>query len=383
MPNQHTSNGLWVRYGGEEITDAQVKFAAEHYSVAILQPREVDAARRLKELNPTITVLCYKCLSSTREYEKQAPFTSGVSFAEAQDQERAGQSWFARRKDGQLIEWDGYPGHFQMNVWNPSYRKQWVANVSAELADSPFDGVMGDNDFFGDYYGLNLPIRGARQLRTFHRGLDRLIRDAGKALNRQGKILVPNIAEARCDPGKWERHSAFGGGFEEVFMGWGAEEFLDVASTMAQAHQMMKTHAPVKLVQADGIRLKQPRLTLLRASTDGTDRHPNFCAALAAFWVWGAGERTALAGTAHDAHNSTPWVEELAWDLGKPEGKYQEENGALVRRFSEGWAAVNISDHPSGSIPVPAGLEAAHGKAAPSKVVLPPHQGVIYRRRKH
>ena len=166
-------------------------------------------------------------------------------------------------------------------------------------------------------------------------------------------------------------------------MGWGAEEFLDVASTMAQAHQMMKTHTPVKLVQADGTRLKQPRLTLLRASTDGTNRHPNFRAALAAFWVWGAGEWTAFAGTAHDAHNSTPWVEELAWDLGKPEGKYQEKNGALVRRFSEGWAAVNISDRPSGSIPVPAGLEAAHGKAAPSKVVLPPHQGVIYRRRKH
>lgn len=373
------SFGLWVRYGGEEISEEQVIFAAQHYSVAILQPREVESARRLKELNPSMTVLCYKCLSSSRSYESGQILTSGIGFAEAEKAEQAGQTWFARRSSGEPIEWDSYPGHFQMQVWDPRYRKRWVKNVVAELENSPFDGVMADNDFFGDYYGLNLPIRGARQLKTLRKGIDRIIRDAGKALNSRGKILVPNLAEARCDSGKWKRHSAYGGGFEEVFLGWGANEFLDVTSTMAQAHQMMGKQAPVKLTQPDGSTIKQPRLTLLRASTDGHEDHPNFLAALAAFWVLGGGEWTALAGTGHDAHNGTPWKSELAWDLGKPLGDFYEEKGALVRRFSGGWAAVNITGHATGKLRVPAGLESADGKA-PLGLKLPPHQGVVFRK---
>ena len=54
------SRGLWVRYGGEPVTEEHIKFAAEHYSVALLQPRQTYAAARLKELNPAMTVLCYK-----------------------------------------------------------------------------------------------------------------------------------------------------------------------------------------------------------------------------------------------------------------------------------------------------------------------------------
>lgn len=376
--NGSTTYGLWVRYGGEPVTDEQITFAAQHYAVAILQPREVRAARRLKELNPAMTVLCYKCLCSTRNYEEQEPFTSGVSFAQAEAAEKAGQKWFARRRNGELIEWNGYPGHFQMNVWNPAYRKQWVENVVTELADSPFDGVMADNDFFGDYYGLNLPIRGARQISTIHRGIDRLIRDAGKALNKHGKILVPNIAEARCVPGKWERHSAYGGGFEEVFLGWETHEFLDVFSTMAQVRPMMGRFSPVKLTRADKTKALRPRITLLRGASDDSPRHPNFIAALAAFWVFGAGQWTALSATGHDAHNRTPWIDELTWDLGEPLGDFISEKGALTRRFTRGWAAVNVSDQPSGELDVPPGMRTFEGEAVET-VTLAPHQGVLFR----
>lgn len=374
------SYGLWVRYGGEDVSDEQIAFAAEHYSVAILQPREVEVATKLKRLNPSMTVLCYKCLSSTRSYETEASLTSGVTYAEAEEAEHAGgKPWFARRLSGEMIEWEGYPGHFQMNVWNPAYRKRWVQNVVAELKDSPFDGVMADNDYHGDYYGLNLPIRGAREMKTIRKGIDRLVREAGKALNREGKILVPNIAESRCDPGKWNRHSAYGGGFEEVFLGWGVHDYLDVNSAMAQAHQMMNPGPTVKLGGAHGNTRSVPRLSLLRASTDGTAQHPNFLAALAAFWIFGAGEWTALAGTDHDEHNDTPWREELSWDLGQPCGNYFAENGALVRKFTGGWVAVNVTDHPSGELKIPAGMRNGRGESD-STVVLGAHEGAVYRK---
>lgn len=372
------SRGLWVRYGGEPVPEEHIKFAAEHYSVALLQPRQTYAAARLKELNPAMTVLCYKCLSSTRSYETEGPYTSGVSYAEAEQVEQSGEQWFARRSNGELIEWTGYPGHYQMQVWSPSYRWHWVRNVTTELAGSPFDGVMADNDIHGDYYGLNLPIQGARNVKKFHRGLDRLVKDAGRALNAGGKILVPNIAESREAPGKWERHSAYGGGFEEVFLGWSATDFLDQPSALAQMKQMMGNHHPVSLGQVPEMGVRSPRLTLLRASTDGQDDHPNFLAALAAFWVFGAGHWSALSAGGHDAHNGTPWREELAWDLGAPQGDAVMSKGAWVRRFSQGWAAINLGPKKSGTLTLPPDLVSATGPA-PSTLVLPAHGGAIFR----
>lgn len=76
--------GAWIRYGWP-ISPEQIDFAAEHYRVAILQPWELDAAAELKQRRPDMTVLCYKCLSSTRSYEPGPIYSSGVSYPEAQD----------------------------------------------------------------------------------------------------------------------------------------------------------------------------------------------------------------------------------------------------------------------------------------------------------
>ena len=98
-----------------------------------------------------------------------------------------------------------------MQVWNADYRWQWVDAVVREMRDSPFDGVMADNDIENDYYDLNLPIQGVESMTKIREHLDFLIAYAGIELNKIGKILVPNIAESRLRYGKWERHSAYGG----------------------------------------------------------------------------------------------------------------------------------------------------------------------------
>lgn len=365
--------GLWVRYGGEPISRQQIEFAAQHYAVALVQPREREAARQLKKLNPDIIVLAYKCLSSTRVYEKEAPYTSGVSPKEAEENQ-----WFARRLNGDRIEWKGYWGHYQMKVWDPSYRGRWVHNVVKEIADSPFDGVMADNDIYGDYYNLNFPIEGADGIKVIHRSLDALIAEAGKALNERGKILVPNIAESRRDKGKWERHSAYGGGFEEVFLGWGPQEYLDAHSSIAQIKQMAPSLLPSPSLEVDLQRFlkgneKDKKLTLLRTATDGDLQHPNFLMGLAAFWIFGGGEWSALTGGAHDAHNDTPWVEELSWDLGKPTGPIEGDQGIYSRSFENGWAAVNLTDETSQMMNYPGGIQ------PPGLFSLPPHQGMLAR----
>ncbi|GAA1746355.1 putative glycoside hydrolase [Kocuria aegyptia] len=349
--------GAWIRYG-DPITSEQIDFAAEHYRAAILQPWELAAAAELKTRRPDMTVLCYKCLSSTRSYEPGPLYSSGVSYAEADEQ------WFARREDGQRIEWERYPGHWQMTVWSPAYRTRWVDNVTAELADSPFDGVMADNDVFDDYYGLQLPIDGARSMAEIRDGLDEIVHAAGKSLNDVGKVLIPNIAESRRQPGRWSAHAAYGGGFEEVWLGYSPTDLFDPDTAEAQ------------LSQAAG-----PGLSILRVPTDGNDQHPNFQYGLAAFWIFGEG-RGAYSATAHDDYNHTQHVAELDWDLGRPLQDPVRRGHSWWREFTGGWAAVNFNmdGRRRRRIKVPAGMVDVHGDPAGSYLVLPPHRGRILRR---
>lgn len=356
-----TGVGAWIRYG-EPITADQIDFAVEHYRVAILQPWELTAAAELKLRRPDMTVLCYKCLSSTRDYEPGPVFTSGVSFGEAQS---AGGQWFALRSDGSRIQWERYVGHWQMTVWDAGYRERWVENVVAELDGSPFDGVMADNDVFDDYYGLDLPLHGVETMSHIRAALDALVHAAGTALNRIGKVLVPNIAESRREPGRWDSHASYGGGFEEVWLGYGPENLFDPVTAEAQ------------LPQAAG-----PGLTIMRVPTDGNDEHPNFRYGLAAFWIFNGGTG-AYAATAHDDYSRLQHTRELDWQLGRPVGDPQRAGHVWWREFDGGWAAVNFNEdgRRRRRLPVPADMVDTDGTPAPPHVVLPPRRGIIYRRR--
>lgn len=359
-PDPVRSYGAWVRYG-DPLTRAQLDFAADHYRVAILQPWETAAAAYLKAARPDITVLTYKCLSSTRDYEPGPVYTSGVGHDEA---EESGEDWFAHRLDGSRISWDGYPGHWQMAVWNGDYRERWVENVLDELSGSPWDGIMADNDVYDDYYGLRPPIEGGREMTDLRRELDEFVPYVGRSLNEAGKILVPNIAESRRDPGRWARHAAYGGGFEEVWLAWGPNDYLDPQAVNAQSDQVAG-----------------PGLTIMRVATDGNDDHRNFTYGLAAFWIFGGGDGGAFTGTAHDGYSGTPFVPELEWNLGEPQEPVRQRGNGYSRQFSGGWAAVNVNSNlrRKVSFSVPEGLQAVDGSPAPAKVVLLPHEGVLYR----
>src|SRR4051794_32748992 len=210
-----TRRGAWIRYQ-DPLSDEQLDFAVEHYEAAILQPWETEAAGRLKEQRPDMTVLAYKCLSSVRDFEQGPVFTSGVSLEEA---EEGGEEWFAHREDGSRIQWATYRGHWQMAVWDPEYRERWCDNVADFLEDTPWDGVMADNDIFDDYYGLRPPIEGGRMMADLRRTMDEFVPEAGKRLNGMGKLLVPHIAESPRDPGRWAPHAAYRRGFPEIFLG--------------------------------------------------------------------------------------------------------------------------------------------------------------------
>ena len=45
--------GAWLRYG-EALDDRQVRFAIDHYAVAVLQPWEIEAAEQIKGARPDL-----------------------------------------------------------------------------------------------------------------------------------------------------------------------------------------------------------------------------------------------------------------------------------------------------------------------------------------
>lgn len=354
--------GAWIRYQ-DAVSDDQIAFAVEHYQLAILQPWETEVLARLKDARPDMTVLAYTCLSSVRDYETGPVYTSGVSMEEA---EEAGEHWFAHRLDGSRIEWNTYPGHWQMAVWEDEYRERWCDNVADRLEDHPlWDGVMADNDVYDDYYGLRPPLEGDRGMSELRAALEDLVGQAGERLASMGKLLVPNIAESRREPGRWARHSRWGGGYEEVFLAWGPADFLPPDSAVAQMHQ-----------------LSGPGVTVLRVATDGDDGHPNALYGLAAVWVFGGDQDVVFSATAHDSYSGTPWQPQLDWDLGAPIEDPRQRGNGWHREFTDGWAAVNLNDSRRRKItfPVPQGLRDADGQPAPERVVLEPHRGVLYRR---
>ena len=385
-------NAAWIRYGGDPITRSQLDFAIKHYSVAIIQPWEKEAAHYLKTHAPNMTVLAYKCLSSSRNYEPGPIYSSGVSYAQAQELLKSRNiDLFARRKDGSLIEWNGYGGHFQMKVWNPDYRWFWTQNVVNEMRNSPFDGVMADNDVENDYYNLRLPISEANDMVTIRAGLEDLVGYAGSELNKIGKLLVPNIAEARLREGKWKRHSAYGGGFEEVWMGWDRDSFLSRSHTLLQGESIYAGAKEKVTLYKNGVKQEVAPVTVLRTpqkheggtrvpSTTSSISDPNLDYALAAYWVFGAGRFTGVITTGHDSYNGTPFSPELSMDLGAPLSSSDaptSHEGVYLREFERGFAALNAGESPVGII-VPRGLVTWDGKAAPEQVYLQPHQGVVY-----
>jgi hypothetical protein len=325
-PDRSRPRLAWVRYG-QPITDEELTSVLGRYRAAILQPWETEAARRLKEADPSITVLAYQCLSSVREYEEGPVFTSGLSAREAEDHHT-----YAHRLDGERIYWDGYPGHALQQVWNHDYQERWTANVVERFTDSPFDGIMADNDVFDDYYGIRAPIHGA-ELEDIIKGADELVQRAGKALQDIGKIVVPNIAESRRQHGRWSRHSHFGGGFEECWMGWGTrpEEHLGLREIMFQA----KT-------------LRAPGLTIARTPGTGQPGDPHLLLALAAAWVFAPTADVAVTATEHDGYSAAPWLEQATWDLGRAHDSLRGDrsSGVLSRVFDGGRAAINLSSEP-------------------------------------
>lgn len=339
--------GWW--YGiGKSPTAADIEFAARHYDLVVLNAWETAAMRSLRELNPAITVLVYKDFSSTRSYlgavegDHDAPvLPTGVGYHAAR------RTWFALNLSGRRVEWSGYPKHWQMAVWDRDYQTAWAQAVTREVVTAGWDGVLADNDFNTLRYYYHGVLRGTLSTedtdRKLRNGLDKLLAVAGEALDREGKVLVPNLSESRLRPGRWTAHARFGGAMEEIFALRQASGVLTF-----QGAQWRELRAQASL--------GEHWLLLMTHGTDDTAQRVGYATAALL-----AGPRTCWSMSSTRDYTSTDWSRYQDLDLGTPvAAAVQTLPGVWSRTFTAGWVAVNSTGSPV-TLSAPAGMSTLDG----------------------
>ncbi len=360
---------LWYKTSGSP-TDAEITAAATRYRVVILNAWETTALHKLKALNPTITVLVYKCLSSTRSYagavvngQDATYLPTGVGYVESNTLHPA---WFALDTNGNRVQWGPYPGHWQMAVWNTAYQARWADRVATEVAANGWDGVLADNALtkMGSYFSGTLA--GAPTKYDLQAGERALIAAAGAKLHAVGKLLIPNISEARLYPGLWADWTGLAdGGMEENYAHWGTDP-NDVGDYLWDWGSSGWTAVQAEMA-APGLNLAVTR------SVDSDSRSYKY--GLASFLIGGGGRG---AFEAVDDYVKAPFRTEQSWQLGLATGAVTKVGAAYTRTFAAGFAAVNPSSTQTVTLSVPAGLVDASG-APVTSLTMGPLTGAILR----
>ncbi|HUG42381.1 MAG TPA: hypothetical protein VMM12_18090, partial [Longimicrobiales bacterium] len=137
---------VWVGVFGEDrqFTDEEFLILVEDYDFVVIAAFHCggrrachnEAAQRLKELDPDITVLAYMN-SFIREFP-------GTNELELYSQETWNDDWWLRHAEtGEVIEVSGGRGGFK-DLTDPTLRGWMIGVIQGWLGEAPFDGVAYD-----------------------------------------------------------------------------------------------------------------------------------------------------------------------------------------------------------------------------------------------
>lgn len=368
MPKALAPCAWW--YGiGDSPTQWEIRAAAKHYDVVVLNAWETAAMRKLHELNPKVKVLVYKDFSSTRNYygavegDRDARYLpTGIGYHAA---ERNQPGWFAISTLGQRIEWAGYPQHWQMTVWDPAYQQAWADAVVGEVLREGWDGVLADNDFSSLKYYSPAVIAGTADAagsdRLLRDGLDAMLALTGDVLEKSGKMLIPNVSESQLTPGRWSAHSRYAGAMEENF-GLQGDDGTGELITF-QGNQFKEQRAQAALGESW-------LLLITHTKSDKEERVGYASAALL------ASPHTCWTRAQPDYKNPY-WSLYQDAQLGEAvETATRLPSGVWNRRYSGGWVAVNPTKT-SVLLTPPPGLVTLKGEPVPDRLDLPSADAVV------
>ncbi|WP_157528433.1 putative glycoside hydrolase [Nocardia sp. NRRL S-836] len=365
-----TTKSFWLHMNSSPVSDEMIAAEARRRPYVVLNAWEGDLAARLKKANPKIQTFVYKDLSSTRSYACEGgvddtDLPTGVGYCAADP------SWFLLDPNGHRFEYDGYRGHWQMDVGNVAYQNAWADNVVAS-SRGVFDGVFMDNALFA--------------CDTYHDGVcpaayptDESMRDAYRSMlsgtRRKfvdaGLKTVANLSNARLHDGAWDSYTEhLDGGFDEWWLTFGDHDLL---SEYPQGFR--RQLAEITANEAKG------KITWVQPHHSGAEQPFRYAFAS---YLLAAGGHAAISEIAETDRydDASPWRAEYDWDLGEPLGAYRAvASNVFQRDFACGTAIVNANR--TGSAAVTVRLDGAfvdEKGASVRSVALPGTTGSVLRK---
>ncbi len=371
---------LWLQYGSTP-TASDLKRAATTARVVVLNAWELPALRELKRLNPKITVLVYKDLSSTRSYSGTVDngadanlLPAGVGYADANANHP---DWFAKDASGNRIEWDGYPGHWQMAVWNTDYQKAWTTSVVNEVTANGWDGVMADNALSSLRYYSNQPLGDGGSDTALADGITQMVNEAGTALSKQGKLLIPNVSDGRLYPGRWQQLARYGGGMEEQYLHYVLDPstgFLGDPDSSADIDGSITSSSDW---DRQGTEVAAAGTVLVHTQAGAGDRR-SFLYGYSSFLIAGGGFG-AFSATAPDGYKRLAVQTEQTWSTPVTSAPPHKLESLRYRWFSTLLAASNPSPSVTLQVNLPFAMIDGTGHTVTS-VSLAPRTGIVLKR---
>jgi Hypothetical glycosyl hydrolase family 15 len=316
----------------------------EAYAYVVLNAWDEAICRRLKAANPQLKCLVYKDAASTRSYPgaydaatgTDVPLLpTGVGFAEARwhDRTHPEDPWFLLDTSGHRVEWDGYPGSWQLDIGSPSYQRRWRAAVAAELVATGWDGVVVDNVSATPGYLAGRVLAKYHDGRRYQAAMEGFLDATAPAITAAGKLHIANIANTGPELfAAWASRGS--GGLRESWIGRAAPppggslpcgsgwEWLSLYQIRTQA--VGKVFLGQASQQPAGPPTDLAQIRYQRAS----------------FLVqWNGGGSASLysTGTAAD-----PFTSDATVNIGAPvEPKQAVEGAGFMRRYTRGIVIIN------------------------------------------
>lgn len=364
------TKSYWLHMNSTPTTQEMITTEAARRSCVVLNAWETDLAAKFKAANPKIQTFVYKDLSSTRSYAcsngvDDTDLPTGVGYCAADP------SWFLLDPNGQRFEYDGYEGHWQMDVGNTDYQNAWADNVIASSRGA-FDGVFMDNALFA--------------CDTYHDGVcpaayrtDEAMRDAYRSMlaNTRQKFVdaglktVANMSNARLHDGAWDSYvEHLDGGFDEWWLTFNDNDLL---SEYPQGWS--RQVAEIAANEAKG------KITWVQPHHSGAEQPFRYAFAS---YLLAAGSHAAISEIQETDRydNASVWRPEYDWDLGAAAGPYfSVASNVFQRDFACGTVIVNANK--TGSSAVTVRLSSSHTNekgASVRSVSLPGTTGTVLRK---
>lgn len=366
-----SAKSYWLHMNSTPTSGEMIATEASRRSYVVLNAWETDLAAKFKAANPKIQTFVYKDLSSTRSYActdgaDDSALPTGVGYCAADP------SWFLLDRNGERFSYDGYEGHWQMDVGNTDYQNAWADNVIASSKGS-FDGVFMDNALFA--------------CDTYHEGVcpaayptDESMRDAYRSMlaNTRQKFVdaglktVANMSNARLHEGAWDSYVEYlDGGFDEWWLTFNDNDLLS-----EYPEGWSRQVAEITANEAKG------KITWVQPHHSGAEQPFRYAYAS---YLLAAGSHAAISEIQETDRydNASQWRAEYDWDLGEPAGPYfAVASNVFQRDFTCGTVVVNANK--TGSSAVTVRLSSSHVDANGStvrSVSLPGTSGAVLRKR--